>query len=677
MNMQRDRFSSSQIGLTSGIRRGESDFITAPGTEKLGRNANRRGKLWILTEPASASGGAGSAAKLVMEAIEDEYYHGAAPTITTALEEAVVAANRLLHEYNSGAPTHKQAFLGVSCVAIHGNDVYVAQVQPARVIVVHQGAPSTFPNGAMRTEAELTPLGLDGQIEVELSRSPFAAGDTVTLLSDGLAKIVGRAEDEYGLSYQEHSGAAEYLAHLAARENLLDAHALVVEQPARRRSASSQGSLEALGRDWAREALDRVERPFQTLAALVHRGKERPANDKESRSFITAQANGVRERLRLPKGVAGARPSRLQAIASVVGVALLVLLALGLGTRAYQGYRERSTLDSLLSAAEQERQQARGKPTENALQHLRSAKEFIADAQKIDPAHARVRTELRQLASDYATVNRVIHLKKLDRLTQLGTARGARAAKVIVVGPKVLVLERTAGKVYQYDTRRNRREALSPKPGIRFVGLSWRDGGLMLLDATGKLHDYDLKAKTWRTVTLAGKLDGRRVVSFDTFGPRAFVAVKGADGVAVYNTLTGARIKVLKSRIKGHSLSASSVSADGNLWLLNGLDESIWKFTNDKVSRRLWVDAQPQIRDGAGIVVTETNQYIYLLDKRRDRVLQVTAAGQLQAQIYLPRKFKGGSRIDAMYADESSGKLYLVIGGGVYDAPLPAAVPVG
>ncbi|MDQ3328430.1 MAG: hypothetical protein M3506_07910, partial [Chloroflexota bacterium] len=148
-------------------------------------------------------------------------------------------------------------------------------------------------------------------------------------------------------------------------------------------------------------------------------------------------------------------------------------------------------------------------------------------------------------------------------------------------------------------------------------------------------------------------------------------------GVTVYNTLTGARIKVLKSRIKGQPLTASSVSADGNLWLLNGRDESIWKFTNDKVSRRLWVDAQPPIQDATGVVVTETNQYIYLLDKRRDRVLQVTAAGQLQAQIYLPRKFKGGSRIVSMYADEGSGKLYLVIGGSVYAAPLPASVPVG
>ncbi len=675
--MQREKFSSSQIGLTSGIRRGESDFITTPGTEKLGRNANRRGKLWILTEPASASGGASSAAKLVMETIEDEYYHGPAPTITTALEEAVSAANRLLHEYNAGAPTHKQAFLGVSCVAIHGSDVYVAQVQPARVIVVHQGAPTTFPNGAVRTEAELTPLGLDGQIEVELYRSPFAAGDTVTLLSDRLARIVGRAEDEYGLSYQEHTGAVEYLAHLAARENLLDAHALVIEQPARRKSGASQSSLKAMGREWARDARARAGSSIQSLAALVHRDKRRPIGDSGPTSFIATQAKGVQDRLRLPRGLSGAQPSRLQAIASVVGVALLVVLALGLGTRAYQGYRERSALDSLLAAAEQERQQARGKPTENALQHLRSAKEYIADAQKIDPAHARVRTELRQLASDYATVNRVVYLEKVERLTQLGTARQARASKVIVVGPRVVVLEQTAGRVYQYDTRRNRRDALSPKPGTRFVGLSWRDGGLLLLDATGKLHDYDMQAKTWRSVTLAGKLDGRRVVSFDTFGTRAFIAARGADGVSVYNTLTGARIKVLKSPIKGQPLAATSVSADGNLWLLNGRDESIWKFANDKVSRRLWVDAQPPIRDGAGLVVTETNQYVYMLDEQRDRVLQVTAAGQLQAQIYLPRTFKGGKRIDAVYADESAGKLYLVIGGGVYAAPLPKAVPVG
>ncbi|MDQ3855267.1 MAG: hypothetical protein M3281_02580, partial [Chloroflexota bacterium] len=81
--MQRQKTANSQFGLTSGIRQATSDFIAVPRQDRSLRMAARKGRLWMLTDPASPSGGAAAAAKLVMEAVEDEYYQSSAPSITT------------------------------------------------------------------------------------------------------------------------------------------------------------------------------------------------------------------------------------------------------------------------------------------------------------------------------------------------------------------------------------------------------------------------------------------------------------------------------------------------------------------------------------------------------------------------------------------------------------------
>lgn len=669
--MQRETVRSSQLGLTSGIRRESSEFVATPRQDRFGRGAGRRGKLWILTEPASASGGATAAAKLVMETIEDEYYQSPAPSITTALEEAVQAANRLLHDYNSGAPSHKQAYLGISCVVLHGKDVYIAQVQPARVIVVHQGTPRSFPEGPPRAEVDLTPLGLDTVVHVELSRSPYATGDIITLMSAGLAQIVARAEDEYGLSYQDHAGAAGYLAHLAARENLLDEHAVVLEEPARRRSGVS---LESLGRDWVGEKLKGIGGPLGDL-------RDRATGQLKMGLVRAPRLEGRGLHLTLPLAKAGqgptGKPSHLQIGSTILGVLLLFALAAGLGSRAYQGYQQTSRFEDLLGSAEAARQEARGKPADVALQNLKKAERHLEDARRIDPADPRPSAELARIKADRERVNKVVRVARPVPVATLPRAATPRETKMIVLDNRLLILDKKAGTVRLHDLKNRKGMALSPRATVRFVGLSWRDGGALALDRTGRLWDYDFKSGEWSSFRLPGKQNWSRVVSFDTYGSRAFVAITGKAGVLAYDMATGDSPKVLSSNVKKQPLSPVGVSADSNLWVLNGRDNSISKLSNDRVSRRLWVSTEPTIEDAFGLLALDTNKYLYLLDEQRNRVLQIAATGQLQAQLWLPSSFRSGARIDAFYADEASGNLYLTIGKTVYKAPLPKPVSKG
>ncbi|MEJ7652690.1 MAG: hypothetical protein WKH64_04735 [Chloroflexia bacterium] len=102
--MQTQRTESSQFSLAGGIRRTTSDFVLIPSSDDDRRATGRKGRLWICTESATRSIGAGAAAKMVIEEIEDEYYQSSASSIPTALEDAVRAGNKVLVEYNAAHP---------------------------------------------------------------------------------------------------------------------------------------------------------------------------------------------------------------------------------------------------------------------------------------------------------------------------------------------------------------------------------------------------------------------------------------------------------------------------------------------------------------------------------------------------------------------------------------------
>lgn len=664
--MQRGKTISSQFGLTSGIRQGSSDFISLPRPERGGRVGARRGKLWILAEPASSSGGAGTAAKMVLETIEEEYYSSGAPTVLTALEESVQAANKGLCEYNAGAPSHKQAYLGVTCVVIQGREASFAQVQPARAIVVHQGTPRTFPEGQPRAEADLTPLGLEGEIDIELNRSDFEPGDTVSVLSAGLAESLSMTEDEYGLSYQDHEGAIEQLYHIAARNNLLDEHAFVIEEPARKSLTAGRGSFTTMGREWfnnikgsSGSQIESMRRRFTTMDPV----SEDEDGSEGPQSRRVAIGGRVKDFFVQPKSrrFSGGR-GRWRQASTLVGVALLLLLAGGLGLRAVQGYQRTSRLESLLTAAESQRQQARGKPTEAAIQHLKSARDLLKDAKKIDPAHAKVRAELRLINADWDTVNKVVRLKNLKRLMELPEYVEGSAARLVVVGDKAIVLTRPAGALQVYDFKKKQVSALSPKGSVHFVAVTRLGNGISAIDNTGRVYGYNFAADSWGSTKLGGKHSWASVSAFDTNGKQAYVGLKGTPGLLVYDLDSPEQPVKINSRVDGQPLSPSGVTAAGSVWLTNSYDDSIWKVQNGKVMRRLLVDAQPRVEVISGIVAALEGKSLYMIDEQRDRVLHIGPNGQLRAQLTLPADFAGGSRIDAMYATPGGKELYLVVG---------------
>lgn len=649
--IRKQNLNVSHLGITSGIRQERSDFVASASGQKLHA---RRGQLWMLVEPASDSGGASAAAKLVMEAIEDAYYDSDAPSITTALEDAIAAGNRLLYEYNSGAPAHRQAYLGVTCVALTGREAYLAQVQPSQCLIVHQGTLRSVPDTPARQEADLVPLGLEADVEMDFARTPFDTGDVIILMTGALASLAG-GEDEQALTYEDSGSAAERLHRLAARANLLDAHAVVIERPAR------------------------AERQPGMLASRLRRGVmgsrigslRMPGRNPLGGALVGQRA--ARFGGGVLRGSHQLTAGRLRLASALVGALVLFVLVGGLGARAYQGYQRNTRFDSLISTAELHRQAARGKPTQEARQQLQAARKSVEDAQKIYPDNPKVGAMLSGIAADWDIVNRVVQLPSMTALTALEGYKPGDASKLIVVENRALILLRSTGKVYSYDLKRSKGAFLAPRQSARMVGLSWREGGAVMLDAGGRVYDYDFKSGNWTSIKLGGGRKWSAVTGFDSYGTRLYITIRGTSGVIRYDTRTPGKGSLVRIAGPKGSFAVSSLSSDGNVWVTNSVDSSIWKFVDGKLRQKVWIEADPRVDGAYGLVVTDANQYLYLLDSWRDRVIQANTGGELVAQLRLPKAVLAGGRVDAVYAEESASKLYVVAGGKLYTAALPPA----
>lgn len=669
--MKKQKTNSSQFGLTSGIRQDHTEFI---GCSEERRGSRNREKLWVFTELASPSGGGTAAARAVVETIQNEYFRNASQSITSALETSVRAANRLLHDYNSGAPAHKQAFIGVSCVVVRDEEIFLAQVEPTCAIVIHRGEPQALPTGVPRAEVDLTPLGLDPEIEVELHSSPFDAGDTVSLITTGLTKTILVAEDEYGLSYQDHSGAVEYLYHLAARSNLMDEHALVIENPPRRSAESSRVSFQELGREWLQKAGQGMRSYAQGYASRSRSENDSGGERRHARFFKThkededAGEGGGSKAWRIPTAQMK-RHHKLGIVTAILGIILLLGIAGTLGARAYEGYQEQQRLESLISSAEQQRKAAHGKPGPAALQHLQTARDYLAEARKIDPERPSINTIDHRIDSDWDTVNNVERMVDLKRLATLRDYQRGSAARLVILKNTAYLLSRPSGILQSYDLRKGSVHKLNPA-GVRFTGFSWNNTGLLALSDTGRVFTYAFSEHKWSSVKLGGKLNWSYTTGFDSYGTKIYISFRDTTGVYRYDLQSPQKWRVLKSNVKGQPLLPASISVNGNLWAIDSQDNSVWRFVNGKVNRRLWVEAQPAIQGAYGLVALDTNKSLYMLDSQQNRVMRFTSRGQLQAQYMLPRNTPQSRHIDAAFADEKGRKLYLIVDNTLYTYPL-------
>ncbi len=284
------RFAANQFQVISGIRRASSDCASSVTG---GSGVARKGSLYILTEPRADLALGVDACQVVQQTLAREFYADSSPSATTSLRHALARANLALLEHNRHAVPAQRALVGISCAALRHDEVYIAQLPPAQLFLVHQGTIRAFPrppHWPLTSNIPYPPATLGSSVadpDPDIVHSPLDMGDALILCSSNLAPLFSEADASEHLLNADQYQIIDYLHELAQQARLSEAYAvaIVAEADTPRLSTRSlpvsspnaayygRGGTVSNGQDAANGSGRRFGLPFNlpNLPSLPHR----------------------------------------------------------------------------------------------------------------------------------------------------------------------------------------------------------------------------------------------------------------------------------------------------------------------------------------------------------------------------------------------------------------------
>ena len=225
------RFAANQFQVISGIRRASSDCASSVTG---GSGVARKGSLYILTEPRADLALGVDACQVVQQTLAREFYADSSPSATTSLRHALARANLALLEHNRHAAPAQRALVGISCAALRHDEVYIAQLPPAQLYLVHQGTVRAFPRPAhwpLTSNIPYPPATLGSSVadpDPDIIHSPLDIGDALILCSSNLAPLFGEADASEHLLNADQYQVIDYLHELTQQARLSEAYAVAI-----------------------------------------------------------------------------------------------------------------------------------------------------------------------------------------------------------------------------------------------------------------------------------------------------------------------------------------------------------------------------------------------------------------------------------------------------------------
>jgi len=69
--------------------------------------------------------------------------------VQSALRRAIIAANQALYEYNMTQDQSKRVAVGMTCVVVKTQDVYIAQINPSQMYILGDGQLRAIPSSVL------------------------------------------------------------------------------------------------------------------------------------------------------------------------------------------------------------------------------------------------------------------------------------------------------------------------------------------------------------------------------------------------------------------------------------------------------------------------------------------------------------------------------------------------
>jgi hypothetical protein len=170
-----------QFGIAGGQALADTPWIGVYPEEVRGPDAS---DLYLLVEPVTA--GSAEFCGELKQAVAS-VFHSSKASLTGGLLRALQGAHENLRDWNRRSVKDQRVALGVSCVAVRGQEAYLAQVAPSGAVFYHDGQAELLqPSLPDATE----PLGLYEEFWPEFSRFDMEIGDRLLLLTPGLVQAL-------------------------------------------------------------------------------------------------------------------------------------------------------------------------------------------------------------------------------------------------------------------------------------------------------------------------------------------------------------------------------------------------------------------------------------------------------------------------------------------------------
>ncbi len=163
-----------EFTLLGGRRQSDVAHIAVLPAPRRAQSRRRQETIFVFLD--LGGGGAGKLARTMLKRLGQAYWSGSG-AVTSALRNAIAAANTHLLDENRLLPAEQRRRGGLVCIVLRENHFYLAQVGPANALLAQDGQVTHFPDSP---RGEL-PLGVSRGLDIHFTHSFLNTGDVLLL----------------------------------------------------------------------------------------------------------------------------------------------------------------------------------------------------------------------------------------------------------------------------------------------------------------------------------------------------------------------------------------------------------------------------------------------------------------------------------------------------------------
>jgi len=707
-----------------------SGILVDERASRLARGRGR-GNLYVLVEVGGEQAGRDATALQLAETIRQAYF-GASGSVTAGLQQAISRANHVLFEENRNALPGERRSAGITCAVLRHDNLFLAQAGSATAFLWQEGQLLRFPEQP-RPEADLLPgeepgvlVGSRREVDVSLYHIPVVGADTLLLVESEAAREVEGAAWSLILDSSSVTAVLESLADkvrhdnfwaLAVRFNSAEADISAAPPLPDETSHAPVATGPTLGEQisawW--EQLRLGERAQAAggalLAGLAALGRgilaffrglvpgQPTAPPSPGRAAKAPKRKAVAQP-DAPSKAVGPSPAGQKALTAIAIAIPLIVALIVVGAYLQRGQGQRSELEALWQAADNDWQAAQVTSDKATVRSLLVEAEDSLDKLLVRQPDRAEAIELRKRVQ--ARLDQLNSVRRITWLAELRTyPAGAELSRVVVEGAHVFVMDRRAGTVYHHQMDEYR-QALKPDEGdpilVRkgdqvgntvvgdLLDMTWMPAGterqkanLLILESGGSLIEYDPATAERMALPLASTEHWQAPGLVGSYYGRFYLLDPAANQIWRYHPTPDGYSAPPDEWLTAQADLAGVVDmAIGNSIYLLYADGRLRKFSAGEPDTFDISDWDEPPNDPTALYTSppEDTQWVYVADGGNSRIVQIGKDGRFRQQFRLSDDLpqdKGDplSGVTSLFVDEISGHAYFSSGDKLYMVILP------